>query len=260
MASPSLNGHEITLLNLATHTSGLPRLPENLDLTTNRDNPYANYKAADLYSNLVIQTVRLASEPGVKYNYSNYGFGLLGHLLGLKAGMPYEELIEKTVCLPLGMTNTTIHLTKDQVAHLSPGHDPPGPDCPGHRTFDVLAGAGAFRSTGYTSTAELRDSQSAVAATLHPFPRRWRRRGNFISRNSRAASAWAGRSTNRWKNRCSTGTTAAPGVITVSSASTATTRWPWSSQSNYGDAAANDISVDKMGMTILKHAPKVSLE
>lgn len=46
---PSRNGRAITLADLTTHTSGLPRVPSNMD-STSLDNPYADYDAAKLYS------------------------------------------------------------------------------------------------------------------------------------------------------------------------------------------------------------------
>ena len=254
VVSPSLNGHEITLLNLATHTSGLPRLPENLDLATNRENPYANYKAADLYSNLA--TTRLASAPGAKYSYSNLGFGLLGHLLELKAGMPYEELIKTTVCIPLGMTNTAIHLADDQLARLSPGHDPKGRIVPGW-DFDVLAGAGAFRSTGYDLLkfieANLQTDASPLSQALAEA-----REYHFNKFAGGVGLGWqidesVEKQVLHWHNGGTGGYYSFIGLDRNNQVGVVIL-------SNYGDAAANDISVDKMGMKILKYAPKISLE
>jgi D-alanyl-D-alanine-carboxypeptidase/D-alanyl-D-alanine-endopeptidase len=254
VASPSLNGHEITLLNLATHTSGLPRLPDNLSLTTNQDNPYANYKAADLYSNLA--TLRLSSQPGTKYDYSNYGFGLLGHLLELRAGMPYEELIKTTVCLPLGMTNTTIHLTGDQLARLTPGHDPQGRIVPGW-DFDVLAGCGAFRSTGYDLLkfveANLQTDASPLSQALAEA-----REYHFTKFSGGVGLGWqidesVEKQVLHWHNGGTGGYYSFIGLDRNNQVAVVIL-------SNYGDALAGDISVDKMGLKILKYAPKVSLE
>ena len=68
---PASVGDSITLLELATHSSGLPRLPSNLN-PANPENPYADYSVHDLYSFLA------AVQPGPKKaEYSNAGFGLL---------------------------------------------------------------------------------------------------------------------------------------------------------------------------------------
>src|SRR6266545_3478729 len=112
----------ITLRHLATHTSGLPRLPENFDAVSKDEaDPYADYRAADLYRCLNALPPRKTRAK--KPDYSNLGFGLLGHILELAAGKPYEQLVQETICLPLGMSNTAIRLSEEQKKRLSPGHD-----------------------------------------------------------------------------------------------------------------------------------------
>ena len=91
---PKKNNHQITLLHLATHTSGLPRLPDNFNATVkDEQNPYVTYKASDLYKDLA--TAKLSCEPGSKSDYSNYGFGLLGHILELASHKSYEEAVKE---------------------------------------------------------------------------------------------------------------------------------------------------------------------
>ena len=87
---PSLKGRQITLEDLATHTSGLPRNPSNLD-SLDPDNPYADYTADQLYKFLGGYT--LTRDPGSKWEYSNVGFGLLGHALALSPGrvLPMDD-------------------------------------------------------------------------------------------------------------------------------------------------------------------------
>ncbi|MGA2183808.1 MAG: serine hydrolase [Bryobacteraceae bacterium] len=140
---PSRNGRQITLLDLSTQSSGLPRLPANLrpaDLA----NPYADYSAARLYEFLSGYT--LPRDPGEKYEYSNLGAGLLGHALALKAGMSYEELVRKRILEPLGMHSTSIALTDDQKKRLAPGYNA-ALNPAKNWDFDALAGCGALRST-----------------------------------------------------------------------------------------------------------------
>jgi CubicO group peptidase (beta-lactamase class C family) len=168
VARPQKNGREITLLDLATHTSGLPRLPGNLFATMkDAQNPYANYLATSLYADLA--QVKLASEPGEKSSYSNYGFGLLGHLLELKTGEPYEALVKETICAPLGMTNTTIELSAGQKEHFAQGHSSKGQPVPPW-DLGVLAGCGAIRSTAEDmlkfAEANLAETNSAVSKVL----------------------------------------------------------------------------------------------
>lgn len=141
--APTKDGKEITLRHLATHTSGLPRLPDNLEMK-NPDNPYADYTVAQMYDFLT--RYQLTRGIGEKYEYSNYGAGLLGHLLALKAGMDYETLVTKRLCAPLKMSSTAIKLSPALQARLAQGHNEmlrpvPNWDIP------TLAGAGALRST-----------------------------------------------------------------------------------------------------------------
>ena len=105
---PGASPGRVTLLDLATHTSGLPRLPPGLlryALLRPRD-PYAWYPARRF-----LREARrsLAAAPGGQpYLYSNYGFGLLGYLLGQAAGTGYERLLAERVCGPLGLLATAL--------------------------------------------------------------------------------------------------------------------------------------------------------
>ena len=117
---PERDGKRITLIDLATHTSGLPRLPTNLAYRSVK-NPYADYSAADLYQ--FLSTYQLKRDIGKKYEYSNLGGGLLGLALSQCAGMDYGELVRKRICIPLGMTSTTSRLDADMQWRRSVGHD-----------------------------------------------------------------------------------------------------------------------------------------
>src|SRR6185312_474124 len=87
---PQRNGKQITLIDLATHTSGLPRMPENFR-PKDPNNPYADYTVEALYSFLT--SYELHRDIGIKYLYSNLGFGLLGQALAQRAGVDYEKLV-----------------------------------------------------------------------------------------------------------------------------------------------------------------------
>jgi len=139
---PSRNGKVITLRQLATHTSGLPRLPSNMK-PKDPENPYADYTVAQLYAFLTNCT--LAGDPGARYEYSNLGMGLLGHILALKAGTNYEALLVKEICGPLKMDSTCITLTPKLTERLATGHN----QGVAVKNWDIptLAGAGAIRST-----------------------------------------------------------------------------------------------------------------
>jgi len=149
---------EITLLDLATHTSGLPRLPADIppDIL---DDPYASYTQARLYA--FLGGFRPAHYPGAHYEYSNLGFGLLGHVLALRANRPYEDLVRTRIAIPLGLENTTITLSPEQRACLTPGHDATLA-LVSNWNFDVLAGAGALRSSARDLARFLACAQGAA--------------------------------------------------------------------------------------------------
>jgi hypothetical protein len=84
---PSRNDTKITLEHLATHTSALARMPTNFR-PADPGNPYADYTVENMYE--FVSGYTLGRDIGERYEYSNLGMGLLGHILSLKAGMDYE--------------------------------------------------------------------------------------------------------------------------------------------------------------------------
>jgi CubicO group peptidase (beta-lactamase class C family) len=120
----SRNGIEITLVHLANHTSGLPFEPTNVKDDKEHPfdpySPYRYYDATRLYDYLSHQLV-LQSTPGEKRTYSNLGVGLVGHILTLISGKPYEELLFETVCSPLGMKNTFVTLNDERMRSMVRG-------------------------------------------------------------------------------------------------------------------------------------------
>jgi CubicO group peptidase (beta-lactamase class C family) len=140
---PERNGRSITLVDLATHTSGLPPLPTNFS-PKDRANPYADYSVEQLYQ--FLSGYQLTRDIGSQYQYSNLGGGLLGHVLALRAGTSYETLVESRICTLLGMNSTRIALTPEMKARLAAGHNA-ALDTVENWDFPTLAGAGALRST-----------------------------------------------------------------------------------------------------------------
>jgi len=140
---PERNGKSITLLDLSTHSSGLPRLPSNLKMKDQR-NPYADYSVDDLYQFLSGYT--LPRDPGSEFEYSNLGGGLLGHVLAYRAGTDYESLIGTRITQPLSMPDTGITLSSSMQQRMATGHTamlvPTA-----NWDLPTLAGAGALRSS-----------------------------------------------------------------------------------------------------------------
>jgi serine-type D-Ala-D-Ala carboxypeptidase/endopeptidase len=136
----------ITLLDLATHSSGLPRLPKGLLRLSLRDrtNPYAAFTVGRLER--AVRETRPQGPPGEKIRYSNFGFGLLGHVLALRAGRDYEQLVRERICDPLGLRDTSVSIGPESAKRFAQGHSRRGKPVR-HWDLPTLAGAGALRST-----------------------------------------------------------------------------------------------------------------
>jgi CubicO group peptidase (beta-lactamase class C family) len=139
---PARDGKQISFLDLATYRSGLPRLPDGIPNTG--DNPYANYTVEQLYAFLSGHVLKF--DPGRHYEYSNLGFGLLGHVLALRADTAYEDLVVSRICAPLGLTDTRISLSASMPERLAQGYLS-NLQKASNWDFLALASAGALRST-----------------------------------------------------------------------------------------------------------------
>ncbi|UUO07790.1 serine hydrolase [Blastopirellula sp. J2-11] len=132
----------IQLRHLATHASGLPRLPDNLK-PADPYNPYADYTDQRLAEFLAGHQPN--KQPGASMEYSNLGAGLLGTLLAFERKTNYESLLQERIATPLKLVDTGITLNAEQQKRLASPHIAGG--TPGHTwDFDALAGAGAIRS------------------------------------------------------------------------------------------------------------------
>ena len=155
---PSRNGRQITLLDLATHTSGLPR---SLDRSKIRDfsNPYADIPIEDLYE--FLSSHELQRDIGAEWEYSNLGFGLLGHALTRAAGVEtMDKLIQQRITGPLQMGMTEFGRGNGLGAWLAKGHDQYGDEVP-YWDFGEFKGAGGLNST-------VEDMLSYIAANVGP--------------------------------------------------------------------------------------------
>ena len=139
---PVYGGEPITLEHLATHTSGLPRMPDNFN-PADPLNPYADYTVERMYGFLKGYTLK---RPPGRYEYSNYAMGLLGYVLADHIGTTYERLLKDRICKPLGMSDTGIVLNREQKKRLAPPYNAALKPV---RNWDIpaLAGAGGIRSS-----------------------------------------------------------------------------------------------------------------
>jgi len=173
---PERGGRSITLEDLATHRSGLPRMPMNF-FTPNQTDPYRAYSTKDLYRFLAWYP--LPRDIGTEYEYSNLGAGLLGHAPARAAEQDYEALLLKRVIEPLEMSSTGITLSPAMQSHLALGHDTLFDETVNWNFTEAFAGAGALRSTandlltflaaqlGYT-TSDLSAAITQTRSTWRP--------------------------------------------------------------------------------------------
>jgi CubicO group peptidase (beta-lactamase class C family) len=136
------DGRAIALVDLATHTSGLPFFPSNFPPVEDRA-AYARYSVDRLYESL---SSELPCAPGTRWEYSNTGAGLLGLALGRRAGMDYESLVRVRITGPLGMERTANEVSSQMKSRLAAGHDEQLEPAP-RWELPALPGAGSLHST-----------------------------------------------------------------------------------------------------------------
>jgi CubicO group peptidase (beta-lactamase class C family) len=146
---PKEGEREITLEDLATQRSGLPRLPDNME-PADPANPYVDYTAERLYAFLA--RAKLNHPIGSTYEYSNLGMGLLGHALTRAAKLDYDALVKARIAAPLTMTVTSTTVAPELKAKLATPHEiggeKPKPAEPWTWTSSsALTGAGGLRSS-----------------------------------------------------------------------------------------------------------------
>jgi D-alanyl-D-alanine-carboxypeptidase/D-alanyl-D-alanine-endopeptidase len=192
---PMRGARPITLTHLATHTSGLPRLPPGLLLTAlpHRDDPYAHLSTEDVLA--ALGKTRPRAPAGERFRYSNFGAGLLGIALSHVAATDYETLVRERITTPLRLADTVITLSEDQGIRLAAGTKWRGRPT-GLWTIPGLTGAGALRSTA----ADLLTFVRAQMGTLPDVPQelgeairsshRERASGGRLTPGMRVALGW----------------------------------------------------------------------
>jgi CubicO group peptidase (beta-lactamase class C family) len=128
ITNPYAGTPSITLLQLATMTSGLKREPEG-SFQEHSVGPVSKWDQVVL---TMMPRVGYAHEPGTKYLYSNIGYAMLGLALGRAAGQPYTEWVEQQILKPLGMMKTAFEPDASMRTVMARGYDiekDKSPDC-----------------------------------------------------------------------------------------------------------------------------------
>lgn len=142
----SFNNTPITLAHLISHTSGLPRLPANLEEQPDykEQDPYRNYTKELLLTDL--KKVKLAHKPGTHGEYSNYGTALCGIILEQVFHKPYAQLVAEYITQPFGMNNTFVTIPDSLQAHMVGCYNEAGDSIADWHMNDFAA-AGGISST-----------------------------------------------------------------------------------------------------------------
>jgi serine-type D-Ala-D-Ala carboxypeptidase/endopeptidase len=163
----------ITLGQLTTHSSGLPRLPDVKSyfgaacMVLFGADPYSFVTDAQFWN--AVKSTPLVFPPGSKSEYSNFGVGLLGYVLSCRAGTNYDGFVRGQVCYPLGMRETGVRLSRSEQRRLAQGYRftrKVGPFMVALRSApwnlaDYFAAAGGVKSTGT-------DTLKYLEANMHP--------------------------------------------------------------------------------------------
>lgn len=137
------NNIKLSFKSLSNHTSGLPRLPENFNLS-DLQNPYKHYGKNEIESYLQ-NFLNLDNETPSVYAYSNLGAGLLGYTLGISQKTSFQRLLQKWIFDKYNMTHSFTS-SQNLNNNLVKGQNPNG-EITSNWDFDVLFGAGGILST-----------------------------------------------------------------------------------------------------------------
>ena len=109
---PTADSPRITIRHLLSHAEGFPE-----------DNPWGDRQLAATDADMAAMMKRgipFSTSPGTAYEYSNFGFAILGRIVANASGMPYRRYVREHILLPLGMTATTLEAAEvppDRLAH-----------------------------------------------------------------------------------------------------------------------------------------------
>ncbi len=109
---PTTDSPKITIRHLLSHSAGFPE-----------DNPWGDQQLSisdERLSQMLRSGIPFSTAPGLAYEYSNYGFMILGRVVSRASGMPYSDYVNANILKPLGMASTTLEpksVPPDRLAH-----------------------------------------------------------------------------------------------------------------------------------------------
>lgn len=190
LAYPTADSPRITIRHLLSHAEGFPE-----------DNPWGDRQLAatdDEMSRMMRQGIPFSTAPGTAYEYSNYGFAILGRIVSRVSGVPYREYVAAHILKPLGMTSTTLEAAQVPPARLARGYrlegndwveEPPLPDGAFGPMGGMLTSARDLAAyVGFLSSAwpprDDPDTGPARRASLREMQQVWRPAPAIVTRDS----------------------------------------------------------------------------
>jgi CubicO group peptidase (beta-lactamase class C family) len=129
LAYPTTDSPRLTIRHLLSHAEGFPE-----------DNPWGDQQldaTDDQMAAMMRSGIPFSNPPGIAYEYSNYGFAILGRIVASVSGQPYADYLRQNILVPLGMTSTTMQAANVPADRLALGYrwedeqwknEPPLPD------------------------------------------------------------------------------------------------------------------------------------
>lgn len=158
----SYEGREITLLDLASHQSGLPYMPADM-VPGDGPNPYANTNRDDLIKS--ISAFVPDSPAGQGYSYSAFAYGAIAHIVTAKNDTSFAELVQRRITGPLKMSDTVMHLDSEQAPRLATGYTEEG-EIATPLDQGVFMAAGSMYSTLHDLTIWLKANMGQTDSQL----------------------------------------------------------------------------------------------
>lgn len=137
---------QVTLLNMANHTSGFPRDPEPWQMPHGWNPKDPSNVSLEMMKDF-LGRFTFDRDPGEKFEYSNLNIALLGYAIACREKIDFDQLLNQRVIQPLGLKDSHLSLTSDQELRMASGYTQWGAVSPPIHPPVAFAGTGSLKST-----------------------------------------------------------------------------------------------------------------